>query len=98
MKVKKLLEQLSVLLGAETKKIIQQKQNIKLLLKQLKEEKRLLKTELESQPDRDKARQIRRKLKIVKTERKKGIKLLKTAMKKHQHKESKMSENIQSEP
>ena len=96
MKVKKLLEQLSVLLGAESKKIVQQKKNIKLLLKQLKEEKRQLKTELDTQQDQDKARQIRRKLKIIKTERKKGIKLLKSAIKKNQHKTSTSSENVNS--
>ena len=83
MKLNKMLEQLGALLSEETRTIVEKKKTIKNLLKQLKQEKRQLNAELEMEQDSDKARQLRRKLKIVKFERKKGIRILKTAMNHH---------------
>ncbi len=93
MKVKKILEDLGTLINAKNKKVVKKKKKIKSLLAQLKEEKRALKAKLETESDQDKARQLRRKLKIIKSERRKGIKMLKKAMIKHQEKNSASSDN-----
>lgn len=90
MKIKKMLEQLGALLDKKTKKVVQKKAKIKSLLKQLNQEKHKLIAELEAEQDKDKARQLRRKLKIVKTERHKGIRMLKKAI--ASHKEANLEE------
>jgi hypothetical protein len=77
MGTEKLLDRLSNLLDAKRRKQIKQRDSLKHLLKKLKKRQEKHKQILEAKKDPEGRKRIERTLKVIYTQRKKGIKLYK---------------------
>ena len=77
MGTEKLLDKLANLLNAKRRKQIKKHENLKKLLKKLKKRQEQHKKLLEAKTDPEGRKRIERTLKVIYTQRKKGIKLYK---------------------
>ena len=77
MGTEKLLDKLANLLNAKRRKQIKKHENLKKLLKKLKKRQEQHKKLLEDKKDPEGRKRIERTLKVIYTQRKKGIKLYK---------------------
>ncbi len=74
----KLIEKFHKLLGLERKKQKAKRDKLHELLKKLKKQQAELKEQLEKEKNADDRKQIKRRLKVIQLQRKKGIKLCKS--------------------
>jgi hypothetical protein len=77
MKLKKLLERLSELTDAEQGEQLKQYKQLKKTLKQLRSKCKELDQKISSELDPARSKELEEKLKIISTQRRKGLKLLK---------------------
>jgi hypothetical protein len=71
----KLVDKLSRFLNLDRQKQKEKRAKIRLLLKKMKKQQRALEEKLENTADADKRKRIKRDLKVLHAQRKKGIKL-----------------------
>mgnify|MGYP000674479630 CR=1 FL=1 len=77
MKTKALVKIAQQLIDNVKKEQIDEIESLKVILKELKKKKRLLKEKLENEKDTDKCLDIQRKLDVLSSQRKKGLSLIK---------------------
>jgi len=77
MKTKALVKIAKQLIDNVKKEQIDEIESLKVILKELKKKKRLLKEKLENEKDTDKCLDIQRKLDVLSSQRKKGLSLIK---------------------
>jgi acyl-CoA thioesterase FadM len=83
MKLNKLLERLTELTDADRSEQLKQYKQIKKTLKQLRSKQKELEQEIASEEDNDRCKELEEKLKIVSTQRRKGLDLLKELRETH---------------
>jgi len=76
MKTKKLLKKLKDILSAERRAQLEKYASLKKVLKSLRDEKKKLKNDLETEENEEVRHEISSKLKVISMQRKKGLKLL----------------------
>lgn len=74
----KLIEKFSVLLNMERRQQKEKRDKIRALLKKLKKQQVNLQTKLEKEQDSGDRKRLKRNLKVIQAQRKKGIKLCKS--------------------
>ena len=77
MKLNKLLERLTELTDADRSEQLKQYKQLKKTLKQLRSKQKELEQKIVSEEDSDNCKELEEKLKIVSTQRRKGLDLLK---------------------
>ena len=77
MKLNKLLERLTELTDADRNEQLKQYSQLKKTLKQLRSKQKKLEEEIASEEDAKRCKELEEKLKIVSTQRRKGLDLLK---------------------
>lgn len=87
MKTKKLLKKLKDILSAERRAQLEKYASLKKVLKSLRDEKKKLKNDLETEENEEVRHEISSKLKVISMQRKKGLKLLQE-LKKERDKET----------
>jgi len=78
MKTERLIEKFYRLLNLEKRKQKEKREKIRSLLKKLKQQQKVLEAKLEKEKNLDECKQIKRRLKVLREQRKKGIKLCKS--------------------
>jgi hypothetical protein len=74
----KLIDKFHTVLNMERRKQIKKRDKIRILLKRLKKQQMVLKAKLENEQSSDDRKRMKRNLKVIQAQRKKGIKLCKS--------------------
>ncbi len=77
MTTEKLIDKFNRLLSLEKRKQKDKKDKLRALLKKLKQQQKALEARLDKEKDDDERKQLKRRVKVLKVQRRKGIKLCK---------------------